>query len=725
MLPRDPSAVAGRTAREISDGAQASGRPGPVDGKVGRGERASAPGLRRTEDEVAGALADLRDETGVQLFTAYVDTTGVEEIEAWTANTAEVSGLGVNDALIVVAIDDRTYAMWVSDALQDEITTDEQDAILGNALEPELQDGDFAGAMIAAAEATGTAFQGTPPTAPTTVIPGPTTGTGTGDPGTGGVDDRGGLDLTPILAVLLVLGGALLVGRWLLTRRNRSKVEKATLDQLNSDANRSLLATDEALKDAANDVEFAAAQWGDEEVVPYRDAIRQASEELRAAFALRQKLDDAYPEPSPERDRMLREIVERCTRAQGLLDAQEQRFDALEDLQAAAPAQLAALPAAIDALRGRAAAARETVTRLRAAYAPSAVGSVDGNLTEAGKALDAATAEATRGAQVVGTKPADGVVALRRAQEAIARGTQLVEAVERLGEGLDDAARRLPAELAAAEQDVRAARQAAARLAQAPQLPAEAGAPAAVADPAAAVRDAEAQLEQARRSAAAQPLDPLVALEQAMGANQAADAIVALAADVQARAARRRQAAATAIVTANAHVTRAVDFITTRRHGVGQTARTRAAEAQLRLEEAQAQLATSPEAALATANRAAALADEAYRLAAGEFATWNRGTGPVAGPYAPGPYGSSGGGEIVGAVLGGLLGAVLSGGMRGGSGSGWGGSPWGGSTGGGILTGGFGLPTGPGGGGRTRGGGFSFPSGGGFGGGGRVRGGRW
>jgi uncharacterized membrane protein YgcG len=713
------------------------------------------------EQDVADALGQLRDDTGIQLFVAYIDTTGVEDVTAWTENTAAASDLGVNDALIVVAIDDRTYAMWASDSLQDDITQDEQDAILGEALEPALVDGDFPGAMIAAAEATGEAYGGSgavPSEAPAAT---PTPQPGTVTPPSEG-SSGGGLNITGILAVLLVIGGVLLVGRWLLTRRTTTKTQKAGLDQLNAEANRALLATDEALKDAANDVEFAAAQWGDQEVVPYRDAIKQADAELRASFGIRQKLDDAWPETPPERDRLLREIIERCTRAQGLLDAQEAKFDALQDLQAAAPAQLAALPTAIDALRDRNRAADATVARLQATYAPSAIGSVDGNVAEAGKAFDSAAAEAQRGQEVVKTKPSEGVVALRRAQEAIARGTQLVEAVERLGTGLDDAARRLPAELDAAARDVASARDAVARLGQAPPLPPVAGAPApSIADPGAALRDAEAALDAARRAAAARPLDPLAALQQAVAANQAADAIVAQAADAQSRVARRRQAAETAIATAQGHVTRAVDFITTRRHGVGETARTRAAEAEMRLEEARAQLATNPDTAAASANRALALADEAYRLASGEFQQWNPGGGPVAGPYA-GPYagggpsgaglpggpprapgGTSGGGDVFGAVLGGILGGILSGGGGGwtGGGSGWGGSPWGGSGGsGGIGTGGFGLPgprRGGGGGGRSRGGGFSFPSsggggfggggfgGGGGGGGGRVRGGRW
>jgi hypothetical protein len=237
----------------------------------------------------------------------------------------------------------------------------------------------------------------------------------------------------------------------------------------------------------------------------------------------------------------------------------------------------------------------------------------------------------------------------------------------------------------------------------------------------------EAALGDARRAAEARPFDPLAAMQRAVAANQAADAIVAQVADVNAQAARRRQVAEAAIATAQGHVSRAIDYITTRRHGVGETARTRAAEAEMRLKEARGLAAANPEGATATANRAIELADEAYRLAAGEFEGWDRGGGPVAGPYRPQGADT----EVIGAVVGGFLGAVLGGAARGGSGrgSGWGGSPWGGG-GGGPMTGGFGLPGGGGGGGgRSRGGGFNMPSGGGGfgggGGGGRVRGGRW
>jgi hypothetical protein len=263
--------------------------------------------------------------------------------------------------------------------------------------------------MVSAAAATGLAVRtdtAATPAAATPVAPAPTEAAGSGaGAGSGSGASAGGIDVTPILAVLLVAGGLFLVGRALLKRRASAKAQAVALDTLNRDANRALLGADEALKDAANDVEFAAAQWGDPEVVPYREAIRTADGELRAAFALRQKLDDAYPEKPPERDAMLREIITRCTTAQQLLDAQEQRFDDLRDLEASAPAQLAALPAAIEALRARCTAADQVSIRLRGSYAPSATASIDGNVAEAGKALDAAGGEAARGTSVVGTRP--------------------------------------------------------------------------------------------------------------------------------------------------------------------------------------------------------------------------------------------------------------------------------------------------------------------------------
>ncbi len=626
------------------------------------------------EAAIADALEDLRADHGIQLFVAFVDTTGSDNVSAYTDALATDNSLGGNDALLVVAVEDRSDALWVGPTL-DEVTDDEIDAILVETLEPGLAEGDFAGAVIASVAALGdaatvaTSATAAPASAPATVPPGGTVGDRS-DSGSGG-----GISLTPVIILVLVLVVGLVVARTLLKRRSGAAEAAATTEQLNHDANRLLLETDEALKDAANDVEFAAAQWGDAEVIPYRDAIAQADVELRAAFAIRQRLDDAEPETAAQREAMLREIVARTANANQLLDAQEERFDQLADLERTAPEQLVAAGLAIEALRTRRTAATATMDRLVATYAPSATGSVAGNLPEADKALDDASAEAERGRSLVDSQRNEAVMALRHAQEGLAGATHLVEAVERMAVELDGAAAKLPEELAAAEADVTAARAAVQQSQPAPLVP----------QAAEALRAAELALDEARRTAAARPLDPLAALQQAMAANAAADAIIGSIRAAEEQARRRRETAATAVTSARGRVTRSVDYITTRRHAVGQQARTRAAEAEAQLAEATGLVETDPERATTAASRAAQLADEAYRLASAEFEAANA---------------HQGGPDLGTAILGGIVGSAVTGVGRGG----WGGSPWGGSGGGSRRPG----PTG-GGGGRLRGGGFGSP----------------
>src|SRR6187397_1053059 len=87
------------------------------------------------------ALDDLDASDNIQLFVAFVDSTGVEDVSSFAAGTAETSSLGGNDALLLVAVEDRSDALWVGDAL-DGVTDDEIDAILGEHVEPNLADGD-------------------------------------------------------------------------------------------------------------------------------------------------------------------------------------------------------------------------------------------------------------------------------------------------------------------------------------------------------------------------------------------------------------------------------------------------------------------------------------------------------------------------------------------------------------------------------------------------------
>jgi hypothetical protein len=653
------------------------------------------------EAEIVRVIEEVRRDSNVQLFVLYTDTTGVEDPTEYAEHTAEEAALGGNDALLMVAFDDRSYALWVSEGLR-EVSDADIDEILVNVVEPRLGDGDFARAATDAARALGAAAVG-------------------GAPRPGGA---GGFGLGTLLPLILLAIGGFLLFTWVQGRRRAARLaaERAEeRDRLGKEANKALLTTDELVRDAEQEVGFAEAQWGEREARPFREALAAAAGELKAAFAIRQRLDDAEPETPEQRTAMLREIVERTGRARAAVDEQLQRLDSLRDLERTAPEQLAALPPTIASLRDRHAEAVLTDARLRDGYAQAAVQPVEGNLEEAEKCIATADAEADRGRTLVETDRSGAVVALRHAQESVACATQLLEAIERLAARLDEARDRAGPVLREAEGDLERARGAVnsqqppdARLVQ--QLTA-----------------AEDLLDEARRAAQARPIDPLAALEAATAADRAADAL--LAGIEEAAQALRRQAALlqSTLASARGRVERAVDFVRTRRHGVGERARVRAAEAEVKLREAETLAATDQAASLAAAQRAAQLADEAYSLASREFGAWDAGSGPVAGPYRQG--GSSAGSDIVGAIIGGVIGGMISGGGR--RGSGWGGSSWGGpwtggssrggsrpSGGGRSGGGGFGLPRGPAGGGGGWRGGSSRGFGGG-GGGGRARGGRW
>ena len=176
-----------------------------------------AAGVLPTADEarITAALQALRDQQNVQLFVAFVDTTGSATVTDFVQSTAEVNSLGNNDALLLVAIGDRSDALWVGPSL-DAITNDEIDSILGDSVEPRLADGDFAGAVLADIDAIRAALAADVPVtaapatqAPATAVPGET----------GNATSSGTSALIPVLAIVLIAGGVFLVGRTLLMRR--------------------------------------------------------------------------------------------------------------------------------------------------------------------------------------------------------------------------------------------------------------------------------------------------------------------------------------------------------------------------------------------------------------------------------------------------------------------------------------------------------------------------
>jgi uncharacterized membrane protein YgcG len=654
-----------------------------------------------TADIEAAIEATLDD--GVQVFVLFIETTGDQPADDYVRETARANSLGGDDALILVALEDRADQIWVADSL-DEISDDELDEIVTGTLEPGLRDGDFPAAVIRTVEALGKAATQEPVTEPTTPAPEPT------EPDGGGVvDEDGGPDFGPILALAVIAGGGYLVWRgW--RQRGRPAGVAGTPSgapppdpaALARQANTLLIATDERIRDAAQETDFAEAQYGAAAVTSFRAAVAEARDALAAAFVVRQRLDDDTPEDEPTRIAMLQEIIDRTTGAQARLDAETERIRELRDLERDAPNTIVELPARIEAVEDRLDATEATMAELRT-YAESVWAPVRGNLEEAHKGLAGARTAVTEGSEAAAADDRSQVaVATRTALEGITGAGQLLDAIDQLATSVGDAVRRIPEELAEAALDLSDAT--AAATGQAAQPVGEAR------------RRAEAALEAAEAASVARPADPLSALRLATEAHRLSEEALVHARDAAVDAVRRHAAATSTIQTASAEVDRAAMFIASRRRGVGEVARTRLAEATRHLAIANELIATDVTTAQTEAQRALSLAQDAYRQAQDDFSDWDGG-GPGWGQRRA--TGGNQTAEVLGSILGGVIGGVLSGGGR--SGGGWNGSPWGGSGGGG-----FGRSSGGGWGG---GGGFGsggFGGGGlGGGGGGRSSGGRW
>ena len=631
--------------------------------------------LTGTGGKTTPAIEKLKRDTNVDLWVLYVPTTGSTPVTAYASQVATQNSLGVNDVLLVVAMSDRTDAMWVSDGLP-QITDAEIDQILSTRVEPRLAAGDPAGAVVGAAaglgEAMGAAGVSAAPTvAPTaTQSPTPAASGGAGSPsGTSG----GGIPILPILLVVIVIVVAIVAFRRVRGPRSAPSLATATgpSADLERRANALLIETDDAVRDSNQEAGFAEAQFGAAEAGPYRAAVTQAATELRAAFAARQQLDDRTPEDRAGRDRLLGEIVAHCERAKAGLADQQTRVAALRDVEKVLPETLAALPAQVVAARTRLGTARVDVAGL-SAYASASWQSVTGNLPEAEKRLDFADAAITQATASLGAGDRGAAASgARQVQMALAEAGTLFDAIDRLVASLADVRDRLPAELAAAGADLETARRAVAAVPANSEL-------------AGRFADAERLLAAARSAAAGPAPDVPTAFRQAREANTAADAVIAAAGVEQDRAARRVAMLDAGMRAAALSIGRASDFIATRRGGIDGPSRTRLAEAERQLQASRDLAPSQPDAALSAAQASERLADEALRLAGEEFVRFERSVVPGVASAVAGATAS------VSADLGG---------------AGWGGTGWG-------------TPTPPG--------GYPGGVGSGWGGlGGRARGGRW
>ncbi|GAA1319745.1 TPM domain-containing protein [Nonlabens tegetincola] len=611
----------------------------------------------RLENEVR----DFAAEHGVQLFVVYVDSfDNPADPEAWGAATAQKNFLGDDGVLLSVAVEDRLYDLNAPQALM----SDEQyDTLASDYVRPALKASDWKGVV-------GTTLTGIEKT----VL----------NPGSNGTG-----------VAVAVIGGVVVVGgvaAGVAIARKRKKEREAaageaplTMEELEAKASALLVRVDDDLRSSEQELGFAEAQFGAAAAAPFAEAIAAAKEQLTAAFAKRQLLDDSVPDTDEDRRAWLTEIIERCSGAKASLDAHTESFSRLREVEQRGPEVLEQLRAQEPVVAQQLVAARESAAALSASYAPAIVAQLDANLTEATgrlqfvtECIEAATAELAAG------EPSAAAVSLRAGEAALEQARTLTQSPEVLAGELAESANQFEAAAA----DLRGDLQVASQL----------------------IGSASEQDRQALQQAADRVSgllakgtqgDPVAALAAAAAANVEIDAAIGTARENSERLRRAIAARDEALVPARSEVLAAEQFIETRRGAIGAQARTRLAEAKRQLQLAEQVAEQDPTRSYQAAQQATQYARAAYQLAVNDVSGWGGGGGYGGGG---GGYGGGSDGSFGGAVLGGILGGLLSGGGGGRSSGGWSGSNGGftgGWGGGGSIGGGGGL----GGGGRRGGGG--------------------
>lgn len=619
-------------------------------------DRAGALDAAGTAD-VQGAIDRLYNDRRLRLWVVFVDDFSGQDAQSWAQATSQRSDLGSQDAILAVATVDRAYAFLAPTKALDGVDIDK---VRTNDVEPLLRTGDWAGAAVAAANGLNT-----------------TSGSGSW--------------LGLVIALGVIALAIVVLVLWQRRRRRRRREAEiaaaqrvdpsdpaalagVSLDALDDLSRRIVVEVDNAVRTSESELALAVEEFGEQDTAAFSRAVSGAKTTLAQALNVRHILDDAVPEtPLQQRD-LLTRVVVAAAKADRELEAQREAFAQLRDLVINAPSRLDTLTQQLVDLTARLDPAGQTLARLKAQFAETALVSVADNIDEARQRLTFAEQNIDTARDLV-ARPADrqgGLVdAIHAAEAALGQARTMLDAVDSASTDINRAVAGLPAAITDAQNGISAA---GAQLAQGSL---------AVATQLSAARDAAVQAVAHAQSAGS--TDPLGAFTRLTQADAELDRLLHDVAQERETMARLTRTYDQALFTAQSRVRAVSDYIDTRRGVIGPEARTRLSEAVRQLQAAQDTRASDLNAAIAHANGAAMLAAQAQSLANDDVVAAQR--------HYSGPYGGGGGGQM-GAVIGGIiLGNVLSGALRGGFG------------GGGFGGGGFGGGFGGGGGGKSGGGG--------------------
>ncbi|WP_157962542.1 hypothetical protein [Homoserinimonas sp. OAct 916] len=408
----------------------------------------------------------------------------------------------------------------------------------------------------------------------------------------------------PSLVVLAVATAAVVALVLGLRRRGRTLAagEQDAVAEIVKKAAISLVRADDAVQETADEVGFAVAQFGESAAREFAEALETSRRQLRDAFALQQKLDDAFVDTPAERKRWSTQIIALADEATNRLALKGREFDTLRGVERDALHQLDRVQHVLTQATERIAAAEDSIRALGAEYATSALAPMAADLARAQTSIEQAHRAATDvQARLDAGTPGPVGDLLNTADQESFRATQLLDTIEAAQSGLLTGATTLQTAVTAAERSLAESRELRDRHEEsdARDLVNQ------------GISEADAVLAELR-----QPnrlIDPVADLTRLQRVMDRVDVTTSDARNRQLRLENARDALGGALLTARSQITVTRDYITANRSRVGASARTRLAEAQRQLSLAEAE--ADPVTALDTARQAMTHATDADALA--------------------------------------------------------------------------------------------------------------
>ena len=447
------------------------------------------------------------------------------------------------------------------------------------------------------------------------------------------------------------------MGFWGEREREEPEAADSRDSELSHRARAAIVTTDERIRATSDELGFATAELGESATAALRVGLESVREHMNEAFRLHQLNHDSIPDTPEELRTRNARIVQLCEWAEQVLDERTRALQPQVARVREAPRILAHVRDEAERLRSRLPEAEEALARLAARYSTEALQRVRMTAQDAERLLDFSlrSAELSERRRAAGN-PEDANLALETATETVRRAESILDGID----GFEVQAFRAESTLAEIVEDSVSDIAAARGERRTPAVDA-------------AISQLEALLAELRSGS--HPLgengehadrgglrDPFSDLARLTAANSALDA----ARERASRPVIPLQNVQHDIAAADHVIGIALALVNGHRGWVGADSRTRLAEAQ-RIRAEISVLPTDEETrghAQQLARRAAALGDEALRLAQRDIDRGRPYDGPPSGrpmtPRDPIPSGMGVLGPVLGGViLGGVIGGIL------------------------------------------------------------------